>query len=82
MKEETRVAGPWEFGDFGERNRQGARTDLQRLKVLLDEGKNEKQINQEEFELWSRHYKIISRHILLNAAPREERTKLIILIGK
>jgi len=42
MKEDTRIEGPWEFGEFGKTR--GARSDLDSVARLVQEGKTNKEI--------------------------------------
>lgn len=62
-KPETRVEGPWEFGARPGSGR-GARTDLMSLKRALDEGRNEREIAEDDslFAVWTRAYKAAERY--------------------
>ena len=50
-KEDTRIAGPFERGDW-EAGGIGARTDLLQIKRKIDNGSQEKEIADEHFESW------------------------------
>lgn len=79
-KEESRIEGPWEFGE--EKNcGQGKRNDLNELKRKLDEGKSELEIADEMFGTWARHYKAIERYKLLKSTPRSKPTEVEMHIG-
>lgn len=58
MKDETRMAGPWEFGDDSDiPEGKGSRTDLIYVKKMLDEGKNMLEIADEHFPQFARYHK-------------------------
>jgi len=62
-KEETRMDGPWEEGDFSKT--QGKRNDLLSIKSYIDEGKEESEIADDYFEHWVRHYKAIREYRIM-----------------
>jgi hypothetical protein len=78
-KDEGRLAGPWEYGTWT--GGQGARTDLSKLRELLLAGMTEKEISDEDFELWFRTYKGIREWMLLHPTERTERTQFHAFIG-
>jgi len=65
-KEETRVAGPFIFGDDATLavDQRGQRNDLIRVKRALDEGKSELQIAESDdtFAAWAKYFKAIERY--------------------
>jgi hypothetical protein len=79
MKEETRVAGPWEFGEWI--GGPGHRSDLQTVMEALKEGKTEKEILVDHPEAWARHFKVIERYNMLMAPERTRKTSFHVLIG-
>lgn len=65
IKEESRVEGPWQYGEEPVSG-QGGRSDLKKLKEALDAGKSEKVISDEMFSVWSRNFKAIERYSRLH----------------
>lgn len=59
-KEETRVAGPWCWGELVQ-NSQGERTDLYSLRELLVRGTSISTMIEEHFHLWARHHTVIEK---------------------
>ncbi|AYP28862.1 MAG: putative viral replication protein [Cressdnaviricota sp.] len=80
QKDDSRVDGPWIYGEWIAKE-PGKRNDLARLKDLLDQGKSEKQILEEDFGIWARHYRAIERYHMLSTTPRDWKTELHILCG-
>ena len=67
-KDETRVAGPWEYG---ERSRgQGSRSDLQAVQDAIDSGQNELEVAEQHFGTWCKYYKALARYRQLQAAAK------------
>lgn len=58
-KEDTRVAGPWEFG---ERKQQGARSDLIKAKKVLDDGGTVLDIADTDFAAYCKYHKSFDRY--------------------
>ena len=71
-KEDTRVDGPWTFGDEPEVKEQGKRNDLLLLKRKMDEGASEAEIaaDVEVFPVWARYYKVVARYKVLTGQQR------------
>lgn len=71
LKEDTRVAGPWSFGEDFEGG-SGARNDLVSLKRKLDGGASEKDVAQDEetFGAWLRYHNGVQRYLLLRSENR------------
>lgn len=80
-KEESRVDGPWEWGDFG-KTRQGGRCDLDAVHEALKEGKTEVDIADQFFATWTRNWKSFERYRLLTAQNRTTKTKGMFVYGK
>jgi hypothetical protein len=78
-KEDTRLEGPWEHGEWI--NGPGHRTDIDLIIDCLKEGQSEKEICNLHPNEWARNWKTIDRWSLLNAPRRSERTQLHIFIG-
>lgn len=55
-KEETRVEGPYDFGDRPASGR-GGRSDLLEVKRMLDAGKRELEVAESHFGQWCRYHK-------------------------
>lgn len=79
-KEDTRVAGPWTYGDEKECG-QGKRNDLNELKKALDAGKREVEIADEMFSVWVRSYKAIERYKRLKLAERNWAMDVHVYVG-
>lgn len=81
-KEDTRQAGPWEYGD--EPQTKGKRNDMAAFKKALEEGKSELEIaeDDETFAPWARYNKVIERFKRLKSAKsRKWMTKTLVLWG-
>lgn len=79
-KDDSRVAGPFEYGVWTEKQ-PGKRTDIERLKRLLENGASEREILEEEFDLWRSNYKVIERYKLLMNTNRNFKTEVTVIIG-
>lgn len=78
MKEESRVDGPWEFGDFTKG--QGARSDLENVTNLIKEGRPEKEIFEECPETYIRYHSGISKAISLMQCTARQRDNLRVFV--
>lgn len=74
MKEDTRLEGPWEFGEWKGRG-QGKRKDIDLVKEMIDDGATDKEIADTYWSTYSRIYKAIERYRTL-AEPEEERSDI------
>lgn len=82
-KEESRLDGPWEFGDDSEiPTKPGKRTDLDSVKEILDKGEVDamKQVQNEHFGSWCRYYKAFDIYHNQNTKPRNPDTPPTVLI--
>ena len=61
---------------------QGERTDLLAVKALLDEGKTEIEIADQQFVTWAKHYRAVERYKRLQTAARDFKTDLFVLCGE
>lgn len=68
-KQDTRVDGPWEHGDFGAGGA-GSRTDLSAVQARLDAGATEAEVAEEHFGAWCRYHKAFREYRRLRSAPR------------
>lgn len=77
-KEETRVDGPW---TFGEEKKQGARSDLLEIQKKLDSGAPTVQIAQEHFGSYIRYNKGFNAYRRITTKPRDFKTTVILFVG-
>lgn len=68
MKEDTRVEGPWEYGDWI--GGQGYRTDVEKAIDMIKEGRPRKEIFEEIPEIYLRLHGGIDKAIALQQKPR------------
>lgn len=78
-KLDTRVEGPWEFGS--EPN-QGKRSDINKMKQLIDEGASEEKLAEENFGLYCKNYKAFDRYKLAKIKPRDFKTEVTWIYGE
>lgn len=76
-KEESRIDGPWEFG---EPKAQGSRTDLVALGTLAKEGKRKREAFEEMPACYMRHHRAY-QHIQSLYKPAAVEREVILLIG-
>lgn len=79
-KEDTRIAGPWEFGEWRDKA-QGKRTDVETVMECLDAGKTEQEIMEEFPNEWAKNYRLIDRYNRLKPKKRNSRTEFHVFIG-
>lgn len=77
-KEESRVDGPWEWG---ERTRQGRRNDLADIQKRLEEGDSMKIISKDHFSQWLQYSRPFKQYKRLHTAKRDFKTIVICLWG-
>jgi len=77
------ISGPWTFGDetVVPIGAPGQRTDLISVKQALDEGMSEKEIANQFFGTWVRHYKAFERYNMLMIQHRSWHTTAIAYWG-
>nr|UBJ25968.1 replication-associated protein [Red panda feces-associated circular DNA virus 7] len=80
MKEEGRLEGPWEYGEFSSQT-QGRRTDLLQVKTLLDTGAKESEVASEHFEVWCRYYRAFREYRRLTVPNRDWKSTVHVLYG-
>lgn len=80
-KEETRVSGPYSFGDLPPG--QGARTDLERLQAAIESGMSIVDIQSEFFGLYLRYQRAITHMVAssLSGGGRDAPTSTLVLYG-
>jgi len=69
-KPETRLSGPWTFGEDDEAmGGQGKRNDLLLLKRKIDSGESELAIadSEETFPVWAKYFKVVARYRMLKS---------------
>ncbi len=82
MKDDTRLQGPWEFGDDTNiPEGQGNRTDLETIKRKLDVGISETVIADEHFSQWTRYHKAFREYKRIKRTPRTWEMEIITLVG-
>lgn len=77
-KEESRVDGPWEFG---KEPNQGSRSDLNKVKAKLDEGKSLGEVAEEHFVDFVKYHKAFEKYQTLKIKPRETKPYVIWIYG-
>ena len=80
-KQETRLEGPWRYGEPQE-GRQGQRSDLLALKSALDEGSTDLQLWEEFFPTMMRYYKGVAQYQILKRDQRRWKSKVYVLVGE
>lgn len=84
MKQDTRVEGPWEFGNYSGGG-QGKRNDIRRMYDLIKEGKNDVVLQEQDPACYARHYKAFDRmraNILREETKKKFRKlKVVALVG-
>lgn len=79
-KTETRVDGPWEYGQLAET--QGARRDLEDIQTMCKEGKSYEEIADKHFGSWIRYKNGITSYINLKRGnKRQWKTHVTIIVG-
>lgn len=79
MKEDTRLAGPWEFGEFSD-SFQGKRNDLLQLYESAKAGKRKAVVLDEQPACYMRHYKAFA-HVVSILRPERRDRQVFLLIG-
>lgn len=77
-KEESRVDGPWEGGEWVT---QGQRTDLDAVRRSIERGDSERVIAQEHFGDWVRYYGAFARYRNLLAVRRTDACDVRVYVG-
>lgn len=77
-KADTRVEGPFEFGDVP---RQGARTDLEEIKSLIDAGAKEADVAEQYFGQYIRYHNGFRQYRSVSARKRNWKTKVVVHYG-
>jgi len=81
MKEETRVDGPFEFGEWVTSRGQGFRTDLVTIRNLVREGKTEAELWEAHFETMVRYHRSIVRYKDVTTIHRDYGPVVHVLYG-
>lgn len=76
-------AGPWDFGDktIVPVGAPGKRTDLITVKEQLDQGVSEKDIANDHFEVWLKHFRGFERYRMLTVTHRTWHTTALVYWG-
>jgi len=81
-KEETRQAGPWEFGTFTPSQTKTSYKDkCSAIFKLLEEGKTQREIIELYPEVWMRSHRAIEKFITMLHPPRNHQTTLSVIYG-
>lgn len=80
MKEDTRVEGPVEIGDWLGGG-QGKRNDLMEVKEMIDGGKSELEVAEAHFGSFIRHSRGFREYKRLKQGQRHWKTEVIIMFG-
>lgn len=78
-KEDTRIEGPWEYGDPPEN--QGQRTDLETLREMIEEGASDRELAVANFGSWVRYNRSFSQYRLICKPPRDYKTVVTVIFG-
>lgn len=83
IKEDGRLDGPWEFGEFsGTRaSTAGTRTDLAAVKAAIEGGATEGKLADEFFSLWCQYHNAFRRYRGLCHSQRNHKTRTIVIVG-
>lgn len=84
MKEDTRVSGPWQFGDdTNVPESAGARTDMINIKRKICSGASILSIadDEETFSTWARYERSLLKYKRMKSTKRMWNTEIITLIG-
>lgn len=79
-KEESRVDGPWEIGDWAAGG-QGKRSDLAEVKRMLDSGATELEVADNHFGDYVRYHKAFAQYRQLRVTARSEKTEVHVYWG-
>jgi len=78
MKEDTRVEGPW---TYGEEPQQGKRVDLEAVKRDLDDGARDEELAEKHFSAWLRYRQAFKEYRLLKQSKRSWPTTVSVYWG-
>ncbi len=79
-KEDTRISGPWEFGD-SQLGGAGKRTDILECKRMLDENVPESEIAETCFKPWAKYFKAFREYRRIRSPPRDFKTQVYVFWG-
>lgn len=81
-KDDGRLGGPWEFGEFTETtSSRGSRTDLEAIRRLIVAGSSEKCIADEYFSQWCQYNTSFRKYRGICFSHRDWKTTVIIIVG-
>lgn len=80
MKEDSRLDGPYEFGEWTTKG-QGRRSDLLEVKKLIDAGASMKEIADFSFGSYVRYHNGLAKYRLLTQTVRTWKTHVTLVIG-
>jgi len=79
QKEDTRIDGPWTAGTPSEG--QGERTDITKVKEMIDRGASEIEVAEASFALWCVHHRAFLRYKVLKTPDRDFQTLVTVVVG-
>lgn len=79
-KEESRIAGPWEFGDWAAGGA-GTRNDLSDVKKKIDNGADFKKLCDENFNECARYNRFFKEYIEMKTPKTTREVEVIMLYG-
>lgn len=77
-KEDTRLDGPW---TFGEKNHQGERHDLMRVKAAIDAGQSMKRVADDHYQVWCKYHSAFRQYKRMTSIKRDWAMEIFIVIG-
>lgn len=77
-KRDTRVDGPWHFG---ERKEPGKRSDLVHIKRMVDEGAPLTDVWDNHYGSMLRYHKAVKEYKRIKTPPRTELTRIFVIVG-
>jgi len=80
-KSDTRIEGPWSYGEPASK-KQGERTDLIRIKELVDSGARDAEVWDQCFPAMVKFHRGVAAYKLCKTPPRNWKTEVTVLIGE
>lgn len=82
MKEDSRIEGPWEYGEWtGGSEFTTTSNPFNQLRTMLEEGKTEEELWDEHLGTMVRYYRGIREFIRIRTPDRDFKTRVIVLYG-
>lgn len=71
----------WEYGELPEDKEQGKRSDLDRVKEMMDDGASMQQVATTEFSAFVKFYRGFQKYQTLTTSERDFKTQVIVITG-